>query len=53
MEFSRHISRRLHEEHDATLALWGRVEATLARARFDVPAYVKKVRLQLIPWKRA
>ncbi len=35
MEFSRHISRRLHEEHDATLALWGRVEATLAAGRHD------------------
>ncbi|HZM34817.1 MAG TPA: hemerythrin domain-containing protein [Burkholderiales bacterium] len=31
MEFNRHISRRLHEEHEATLALWGRVEATRAR----------------------
>lgn len=35
MEFSRHISRRLHEEHGATLALWGRVEATLAAGRHD------------------
>jgi DUF438 domain-containing protein len=35
MEFSRRISRRLHEEHDATLALWGRVEATLAAGRHD------------------
>ena len=35
MEFNRHISRRLHEEHDATLALWGRVEATLAAGRHD------------------
>jgi hemerythrin-like domain-containing protein len=30
MEFNRHISRRLHEEHEATLALWGRLEQTLA-----------------------
>jgi DUF438 domain-containing protein len=35
MEFNRHISRRLHEEHDATLALWGRVEAALAAGRHD------------------
>ncbi len=35
MEFHRHISRRLHEEHDATLALWGRVEASLAAGRHD------------------
>src|SRR5687768_2324762 len=35
MEFNRHISRRLHEEHDATLALWGRVEASLAAGRLD------------------
>lgn len=31
MEFNRQISRRLHEEHEATLALWGRLEQTLAR----------------------
>lgn len=30
MQFNRHISRRLHEEHEATLALWGRLEQTLA-----------------------
>jgi iron-sulfur cluster repair protein YtfE (RIC family) len=35
MEFQRHISRRLHEEHEATLALWGRVEATLAAGKND------------------
>ena len=35
MEFNRHISRRLHEEHQATLALWGRVEAALAAGRHD------------------
>jgi iron-sulfur cluster repair protein YtfE (RIC family) len=35
MHYNRHISRRLHEEHDATLALWGRVEATLASGRSD------------------
>lgn len=26
MQFRTHVSRRLHEEHDATLALWGRVQ---------------------------
>jgi DUF438 domain-containing protein len=35
MEFNRHISRRLHEEHDATLALWGRLESSLAAGRHD------------------
>jgi iron-sulfur cluster repair protein YtfE (RIC family) len=35
MEFNRHISRRLHEEHVATLALWGRLEAALAAGRHD------------------
>jgi DUF438 domain-containing protein len=35
MEFNRHISRRLHEEHDATLALWGRVESALAAGKHD------------------
>jgi hemerythrin-like domain-containing protein len=30
MEFNRQISRRLHEEHEATLALWGRLEQALA-----------------------
>jgi iron-sulfur cluster repair protein YtfE (RIC family) len=35
MEFNRHISRRLHEEHVATLALWGRLESALAAGRHD------------------
>ena len=35
MEFNRHISRRLHEEHIATLALWSRVESSLAANRPD------------------
>ena len=35
MEFNRHISRRLHEEHAATLALWGRVEQTLLAGKTD------------------
>jgi len=34
MEFDRQISRRLHEEHRATIDLWGRLEQALAtRAR--------------------
>jgi DUF438 domain-containing protein len=35
MEFERAISRRLHEEHAATLALWGRVEQAVAAERHD------------------
>lgn len=35
MEFNRRISRRLHEEHVATLALWGRLESVLAAGRHD------------------
>lgn len=35
MELNRHISRRLHEEHEATLALWSRLEASLAANRLD------------------
>ena len=35
MELNRQISRRLHEEHEATLALWSRVEASLAANRPD------------------
>lgn len=35
MEFNRHISRRLHEEHEATLSLWGRVESSLLAGRHD------------------
>jgi iron-sulfur cluster repair protein YtfE (RIC family) len=35
MELHRHISRRLHEEHEATLVLWSRVEASLAANRPD------------------
>ena len=34
------MSRRLHEEHQATLALWARVEATLAAGRHD-PALMR------------
>ena len=32
---TRQVSRRLHEEHVATLALWARVEASLAAGRQD------------------
>jgi hemerythrin-like domain-containing protein len=38
MEFNRHISRRLHEEHEATLALWGRLEQALALRGTKPPA---------------
>lgn len=37
---TRHISRRLHEEHQATLALWGRLEASLAAGKPD-PALMR------------
>ena len=40
MEFHRRISRRLHEEHAATLALWARVEGSLVAGRLD-PALLK------------
>ena len=32
---TRQVSRRLHEEHQATLALWTRVEASLAAGKAD------------------
>jgi hemerythrin-like domain-containing protein len=32
---TRQVSRRLHEEHQATLALWARLEAALASGRAD------------------
>jgi len=32
---TRQVSRRLHEEHQATLALWARVEAALAGRKAD------------------
>jgi hemerythrin-like domain-containing protein len=35
MEFDRHVNRRLHEEHEATLALWSRLEAALSSNRAD------------------
>lgn len=39
MDFERQVSRRLHEEHLATLDLWGRVEqAFAARAKAWPPA---------------
>lgn len=37
---TRQVNRRLHEEHQATLALWARVEATLASGRAD-PALMR------------
>jgi len=35
MELNRQITRRLHEEHEATLALWSRLEASLAANKMD------------------
>jgi hemerythrin-like domain-containing protein len=35
MEFKRHINRRLHEEHLATLALWSKLEVSFATGRPD------------------
>jgi iron-sulfur cluster repair protein YtfE (RIC family) len=40
------VSRRLHEEHQATLALWARVEATLAAGRSD-PALMRSAAASL------
>ena len=41
MESSRHIIRRLHEEHEATLALWGRVEQSIVSGKPD-PALLRQ-----------
>ena len=41
MASSRLVSRRLHEEHDATLALWGKVESSLASGNAD-PALLRE-----------
>jgi hemerythrin-like domain-containing protein len=38
MDFNRFISRRLHEEHEATLALWGRLEQAIAARGSRPPA---------------
>jgi hemerythrin-like domain-containing protein len=35
MEFSRHVNRRLHEEHEATLSLWSRLEALFSSNKAD------------------
>lgn len=35
MECNRQICRRLHEEHEATLALWSRLAASLAANKVD------------------
>ena len=43
---TRQVSRRLHEEHQATLALWARVEATLAAGRND-PALMRSAAASL------
>ena len=41
MESSHHIIRRLHEEHEATLALWGRVEQSIVSGKPD-PALLRQ-----------
>ena len=41
MELNRQISRRLHEEHEATLALWGRVEQSIVSGKPD-PALLRQ-----------
>ena len=46
MELNRHISRRLHEEHEATLALWSRLEASLVSGKTDA-ALVRNAALAL------
>jgi hemerythrin-like domain-containing protein len=33
--FESHVCRRLHDEHQATLALWGRLEAALSSNKAD------------------
>jgi DUF438 domain-containing protein len=35
LQYNRQISRRLHEEHTATLSLWGRVEQTVLSGTND------------------
>lgn len=44
--YNRHITRRLHEEHLATLALWSRLEASLAAGKAD-PALVRSAAASL------
>ena len=38
MSFKTQVSRRLHEEHDATLALWGRVQRVALQPGTDARA---------------
>lgn len=47
MDYNRQISRRLHEEHDATLALWGRVEQSVLSG-VDDPALLAQARSALV-----
>src|SRR5512147_3211346 len=42
MTFNRAVSRRLHEEHDATLALWGRVARSLAKPDPETLALLRR-----------
>ena len=46
MHYNRQISRRLHEEHTATLALWGRVEQMVVAGERD-PALIGRARAAL------
>jgi hemerythrin-like domain-containing protein len=41
MQLNLAVTRRLHEEHEATLALWGRVEQALAAGIHD-PALMRE-----------
>jgi len=48
MEFNLHITRRLHEEHAATLTLWSRLEQALAaRGQAWPPAEADALRARL------
>src|SRR4029078_9982634 len=46
LHYNRQISRRLHEEHTATLALWGRVEQMVVAGERD-PALMRRARAAL------
>lgn len=41
MSFQRHVCNRLHQDHQATLALWSAVQSTLAAGR-DEPGLMKR-----------
>jgi DUF438 domain-containing protein len=46
LDYNRQISRQLHEEHTATLGLWGRVEQTVLSGTND-PALLQRARAAL------